>query len=59
LTPEKKTRKKMSKEIIPLEPIPQNPNDSNSMDYEVVRNDDVVVHEDVLDLSIKCKPVIR
>lgn len=59
LTPEKKTRKKMSKEIIPIEPIPQKPNDSNSMDYEVVRNDDVVVHEDVLDLSIKCKSVIR
>jgi len=32
LTPEKKTRKKMAKEIIPIEPIPQKPNDSNSMD---------------------------
>lgn len=49
----------MSKEIISIEPISQKPNDSNSMDYEVVRNDDVVVHEDVLDLSIKCKSVIR
>jgi len=49
----------MSKEIIPIESIPQKPNDSNSMDYEVVRNDDVVVYEDVLDLSIKYKSVIR
>jgi len=59
LTPEKKIRKKMSKEIIPIEPIPQKLNNSNSIDHEVVQNDDVFVHEDVLDLSIKCKSVIR
>lgn len=49
----------MSKEIIPIEPIPQKLNNSNSIDHEVVQNDDVFVHEDVLDLSIKCKSVIR
>jgi hypothetical protein len=50
LTPEK-TRKN----IIPIEPIPQKPN----YDYELVRNYDVVVYEDVLDLSTKLKSVIR